>query len=123
MARLRPLYPTARELQVSDKEKQAARTAAGAQGTGAAWGAGIGTAAGAGIGALGLLVPGLAAATIPAGAAAGGALGGAIGSSVGGAVAEDAEDSAGASAMGRDRRVTEAELRKRALNAFLKRGG
>lgn len=109
-------YPTADELAPTEKERQAARTAAGAQQTGAAWGSGIGGVAGGALGALGLLVPGLGEVTIPAGIAAGAGLGGAIGGSIGSGAAENADAVLSAGELARQKKVTALQLRQQALD-------
>jgi len=121
MARLRSLYGTQGP---SPQELAAAKTSAGAQGQGSAWGTGIGTAIGAGLGALGSAASfgTLAPVLIPAGAGIGGALGGAIGGSVGGAQADEADKTLMAADLKRTGAVTEEEMRQQALNAFLRRG-
>jgi hypothetical protein len=117
--RLRP-----QDLEVTDEERELARTAAGAGGQGAAWGGGLGTALGAGLGAalsiptMGVLSPGL----VTAGAGVGGALGGAIGSSVGGMQAEGAEKRLAEIDEERQRRLSEYQLRQQALDDLLAQG-
>lgn len=108
-------YPTADELQPTEEELKASRDAAGAQGTDAAIGSGVGTAAGGLLGALGLLVPGLAAVTIPAGLAAGGAIGGTIGNLVGSDTANKAEDTLSKDELERQKKLTAFQLRNEAL--------
>lgn len=117
-------FPTADELEPSEEEKQAARTAASAQGTDAAWGSGIGTVAGGALGALGILGgPELAALTIPAGMTLGGTVGNALGGQIGGDAAHNASDTLSADEAERQKKVTEVQLREDALNRLLARAG
>lgn len=114
-------YLRPEDLEPTEAEKRAARAIGDAQqapGIGSA----IGTAAGGALGALGLLIPGgVGAPLIGLGASAGGALGGAIGAGLGGAQASAAEDTIAAGNARRAKLMTAEELRRRALEAYLRR--
>lgn len=121
---LRPFrYEDFDDLDVSDRERELARTAETAQGTGT----GVGTAIGTGLGTLAglapLLIPGagipLAGVTAPAGAAAGGALGGAAGSAIGGHFADQAGDELLEAQGDREEKLATLEEREEALRALL----
>lgn len=132
---MRRYYPRDEDLLPTDQEKDAAKTAAGAQQTGEGWGKGIGATlgavggglAGAGLSALlapaggaGIaLSPELIAGGAGLGASLGGGLGSAIGSGIGGAVADGAQKDADALGEKRARLLQQFQIRKRALDALL----
>lgn len=130
MSRLRPLYPRSSDLKASDKEKAAARGAQGNAESGRSWGAAAGGALGAGIGALGFLgdvgtggvsLGSIGATTTGLGATAGAALGSALGGQIGSGIDDSNATIADQAGDARGKRISEFELRKAALDAFLRR--
>ena len=114
---------TARDLEVSDAERQAARTLAEGGAGARTAGSTIGSLAGAGLGALGFLVPGVGAALGPATMGLGSSLGGALGGEIGGMTAQggldDAQEDLREAEMERQKKLEAYQLRQDALDALL----
>jgi len=115
-------YPTLDELAASDAEREAAKTSAGAQQQGTAWGSGIGSVLGGAAGLLPLLAGPAGAAllpmTVPLGATLGGGLGGAIGGSVGEAQANAADEALSGPELERAKKLQAIKDREEALAAL-----
>lgn len=123
MARYREPDPD--DFEVTDEERRAARTSAGAQAEKGAYGSGIGGVLGAlAGGVLGTaVVPGLGtAAGAGLGASAGSAIGGAIGGQMGSDEASRADEVLSEAEEKRRRKLAEMEQRERALDDFLAQG-